>query len=123
MSRHACYLMIQNAYPSKEVVAQGQTYFAIKTRRLEFTDAEVEERQGTDTFHRSFHPPLGAPFNVVIPPLLPTRIQTIFQTAKINKTAFVQEYPRDIVLADVPPSSQAVLCQPPVFSKKVPKSA
>jgi hypothetical protein len=55
--------------------------------------------------------------------LLPTRIQTIFQTAKINKTAFVQEYPRDIVLADVHPSSQAVLCQPPVFSKKVPKSA
>ena len=28
LSRYACYLIVQNADPSKEVVAQGQTYFA-----------------------------------------------------------------------------------------------
>ncbi|MEN9992266.1 MAG: hypothetical protein RLZZ224_1968 [Verrucomicrobiota bacterium] len=39
MSRYACYLVIQNADPSKEIVAQGQTYFAIKTRRQELSDA------------------------------------------------------------------------------------
>lgn len=35
LSRYACYLIVQNADPSKEVVATGQTYFAIQTRLQE----------------------------------------------------------------------------------------
>ena len=38
LSRYACYLIVQNSDPSKEVVALGQTYFAIKTRQQELID-------------------------------------------------------------------------------------
>lgn len=35
LSRYACYLIVQNADPTKTIVAQGQTYFAIQTRIAE----------------------------------------------------------------------------------------
>ena len=38
LSRYACYLIVMNGAPRKDVIAVGQTYFAIKTRQQELID-------------------------------------------------------------------------------------
>jgi DNA-damage-inducible protein D len=47
LSRYACYLIVQNADPAKEIVAKWQTYFAIQTRKQEIQD-ERKSLSGED---------------------------------------------------------------------------
>ena len=48
LSRYACYLIVMNGDPRKEVIAVGQTYFAVKARQQELIeryDALTEDQK------------------------------------------------------------------------------
>ncbi|MGL1936060.1 MAG: hypothetical protein OCD01_13615 [Fibrobacterales bacterium] len=54
LSCYACYLIVQNGESTKPVIAHGQTYLAIKTRRQELKEhnkmlVETAQKAGVET--------------------------------------------------------------------------
>ncbi len=54
LSRYACYLILQNSDPAKEVVAMGQSYFAVQTRLQEIQKMEEFNKISSEDEKRLF---------------------------------------------------------------------